>query len=83
MSRKKSKRYLKKISKKAGLPPGSLVHIGEEKGEKSKIEAIYYDEESCEFKEITAFEEVNPFLQRKGVTWINVDGVSDVSTVER
>jgi magnesium transporter len=80
---KKSKRYLKKISKKVGLPPGSLVHIGEEKSEKTKIEAIYYDEETCEAKELSSFEEAQNFLQRKGVTWINIDGVSDVAVVEK
>lgn len=83
MSKKKSKRYLKKISKKAGLPPGSLVHIGEEKKEKARIELIYYDEETVEKKEISSFEESSQFLSRKGVTWINIDGISDVSLVEK
>lgn len=83
MSKKKNKRFLKKISKKAGLPPGSLVHIGEEKSEKTKIEAIYFDEEICETRELTSFEEAEHFLQKKGVTWINVDGVSDVALIER
>lgn len=82
MSRKKGKRYIKKISKKAGLAPGSLVHIGEEKKEKPKIELIYYDEEFCIKKEIFSTEESSEYLSRKGVTWINIDGLSDISLIE-
>lgn len=80
---KESKRYLKKISQKVGLPPGSLVHIGEERKEKVKIELNYYDEEVCETKVLGSFEEAASFLQRRGVTWINIDGLSDVSIVEK
>ena len=43
---------LKKRSKKTGLPPGTLVHIGEKKIDKTKITVIDYDESHCEEKEI-------------------------------
>ena len=35
-------RLMKKISKKAGLPPGALVHVGEKKMEDVQIRLIYY-----------------------------------------
>lgn len=81
--KKRRKRYLKKISKKAGLPPGTLIHIGEEKKEQTKIELIYYDDESTEVKELSSFEQSSPYLMRKGITWLNIDGVSDVSLIEK
>jgi len=37
-------RLIKKRSKKAGLPPGTLVHIGEQKAEETRITIIDYDE---------------------------------------
>lgn len=37
-------RLIKRISKKAGLPPGSLVHIGKRKVEKTRITIMDYDE---------------------------------------
>ena len=44
-------RLIKKRSKKAGLLPGTLVHIGEKKTEEVKIKVIDYDEMHFEEKE--------------------------------
>lgn len=76
-------RLLKKRSVKAGLPPGSLVHIGEEKPLKPRITALHYNEEECRETEI---EDIGQYLSQKGtpnVTWINVDGISHAETVEK
>jgi len=40
----------KKRSRKAGLPPGSLVHIGEQKIETTRIHVFHYDEQRLEEK---------------------------------
>lgn len=64
-------------SRKSGLPPGSLIHIGERKREQTRITVIDYDETSCEEKEVKAVEECFPFKNTATVTWINVDGVHD------
>jgi len=45
-------RFIKKRSKKVGLPPGTLVHIGEKKTDKVRITIIDYDEANFEEKEI-------------------------------
>ena len=39
-------RRIKKHSRKAGLPPGTLVHIGEKKTEQVRITLIDYYEEN-------------------------------------
>jgi magnesium transporter len=36
------------LSKKPGLPPGTLVHVGEKEVEKVRLRIIYYDEENLE-----------------------------------
>jgi magnesium transporter len=45
-------RFIKRRSKKAGLAPGTLVHIGDHKTEKIKITLIDYDEVQLEEKEL-------------------------------
>ncbi len=77
------KRFMKKISKKAGLPPGTLVHIGEKKVEKTKIRIIDYDQVNLEEKEVGAIEASFPFKEKPTLTWINIDGLHDVTVVEK
>lgn len=66
-----------KRSKKAGLPPGTLIHIGEKKTEKVKITIIEYDEVHFYEKEVKTIEECFPYKDksRPAVTWINIDGI--------
>jgi len=45
-------RFMKMVSKKAGLPPGTLVHVGEKKSEEVRIRVIDYDADHIEEKEI-------------------------------
>jgi magnesium transporter len=75
-------RPIKKRSKKAGLPPGTLVHIGEQKAERVKITVIDYDEGRLQEEEIGTVEECFPFKDKPTVTWINVDGIHQVEILE-
>jgi magnesium transporter len=72
-----------KRSKKAGLPPGTLVHVGERKMERVKITVIDYDEKHFEEREARTVEECFPFKDKPTVTWINVDGIHDTSLIEK
>jgi magnesium transporter len=72
----------KKRSKKAGLPPGTLVHIGERKAEELKITIIDYDEVHFQEREIEKIEECFVFRDRPTITWINVDGLHQVEILE-
>ena len=76
-------RLIKKRSQKAGLPPGTLVHIGDVRVEGAKVTLISYDEAHAQETEVTAVEECASFKDKAGVTWINVDGVHQVEVVER
>jgi len=76
-------RLIKKISKKAGLPPGTLVHIGEKKTEKVRITIIDYDEQQIQEKEAKTIEESFPFRDKPTVTWINIDGIHQVEIIEK
>jgi len=75
-------RLIKKRSRKAGLPPGTLVHIGEQKAEEVRITAIDYDEARFQEKEIKTVEECFLFKDKPTVTWIHVDGIHEVEVLE-
>ena len=76
-------RQIKRHSRKAGLPPGTLVHIGEKKAEQIKITLIDYNEENVQERVVEAIEECFPFKETPTVTWINIDGLNSVETIEK
>jgi magnesium transporter len=76
-------RFGNRRSRKAGLPPGSLIHVGEPKAEKTRITIIDYAEESFQQKEAEKVEECFIFKETATVTWINVDGVHDSGIIGR
>jgi magnesium transporter len=76
-------RLVKRTSKMAGLPPGTLIHIGERKTEKPRITIIDYGEAQFEEKEAKKIEECFPFKDKPTVTWINVDGIHQVEIIEK
>jgi magnesium transporter len=76
---------LKKIKKSQiiGLPPGTLIHVGEQKMDRVRITVIDYDEEHYEEKEIKSIEECFPFRDSPTVTWINIDGLHEADIIGR
>lgn len=73
----------KKRSKKAGLPSGTLVYTGEKKDEKISIHVVDYDEVNFVESELTSVDACIPYKNKPTVTWINVDGVHNVSMLEK
>lgn len=73
----------KRRSKSAGLPPGTLVHVGEQKTERIKITLIDYDETHFKEKELAGVEDCLPFRDQPTVTWINIDGLHQTEGIER
>jgi magnesium transporter len=77
------RRFIIKRSQKAGLPPGTLVHIGERKAEKTRIRVIDYDEKQFQEMEAETIEVCFPFRDSSTVTWINIDGIHQVDIIEK
>jgi len=75
--------FVKKRAKKSGLPPGTLVHIGEKKAEEVKITVIDYDEANFQVKEMKGMEECLLLKDKPTVTWINVDGIHQVENIRK
>ena len=76
-------KLFKRASNRVGLPPGTLIHIGEEKVERAKVTIIDYDEDQFQEKEAKAVEECFPFRDKPTVTWINIDGIHQVEVMEK
>ena len=76
-------KLIKKRSIKSGLPPGSLVHIGERKVQTPKISIIDYDATKFQEEEIQAVEECFVFKDKPTMTWINIDGLHQTEILEK
>ena len=68
-------RLFRKRSDKAGLPPGTMVHMGEQRIETPRITMIDYDENHVLERQVEAPEDCLPFRDAATVTWINVHGL--------
>lgn len=76
-------RLFKRISKKRGLAPGSLVYVGDKQTEETRITLIDYNESQFQEKEVATIEECFPFKDKPTVTWINIDGLSNTDLMEK
>jgi len=76
-------KFIKKLSKKAGAAPGTLIHIGEKKIEQVRIRLIDYDAEELQEKELETIEECFPYKDEPTVSWININGIHDVETIQK
>jgi len=84
MKKDKSKfKVFKKRSSKAGLPPGTLVYVGEKKVESIRITFIDYDEQSFQEKQVTNIEDCLKLKDTSTVSWINIDGLHDIELLEK
>jgi magnesium transporter len=71
-------------SKKSGLPPGTLVHIGEEKTDRIRITLIRYNEREVHEEVIEGLDHLKeppPEDSERWVTWINLEGVHLPETI--
>jgi magnesium transporter len=73
-----------RITRKLGLDPGTLVHVGLQKDHNVRVTVIDYDAnghyKSWEPKEL---DECVPLKASNTVSWINIDGIHEVKVVER
>jgi len=69
-------------SAKAGLPPGTLVHIGEVAREKPRITIIDYSSADLAERVVTSIDEILPYKAKDSITWVNIDGLADVGLIE-
>jgi len=76
-------RVFKRFSKKAGLPPGEVVFVGEKKVEKVGASFINYNESFYDEGVIEDIGDCLSVLSKGTVTWINVIGVHDIDVIKK
>jgi magnesium transporter len=75
--------FLRKSVKKAGLPPGTVVFVGEQKVTEIRITIIDYDENQYAEREVKNIEECFPYKDTPSISWINIAGVHQVEVIEK
>ena len=80
---KKTSKFIKPRSKKTGLSPGTLVHVGDQKIETARISVMSYDQSRVEEKEFNRIEESFIYKDTEPVTWINIDGLHEIELIEK
>lgn len=74
-------KVMQKRSRKTGLPPGTLVHIGEKKSDQVTVQAFNYAGTRCDEQQGMALDALAPPAD-ESVTWINVGGVHKLEVLE-
>lgn len=67
-------------AQKRGLPPGALVHIGDDSGP-VRISVMDFDEKHVDEKQITDIPDLRQFKVGRTITWVNVEGLHDTAVI--
>jgi len=76
-------RIIKSRSQTRGLPPGSLVHIGEKKRDTTIMSLIEYGEEFFEQRELRLDDLSQLDREKAVIKWINVEGLHEVNILAK
>lgn len=70
-------------SEKSGLPPGSLIHVGETPESETRMSLIDYSKVNIKEQQIQSVEEILKYKDCDTVTWVIIEGLASVDIVER
>lgn len=73
---------LSTASEKAGMAPGTLVHVGEVINSGCHITVIDYDTEHFELRKNQSVEDILQYRHTDSLTWVVVEGLSEVGVIE-
>ena len=87
MKRNKNHKLAKKAGSsksklKAGLPPGSLIHIGEKLTDKSDLELISYNKDKIELFTSENPQKIFSRMDPNEFHWVNLDGLHNIELIE-
>lgn len=76
-----AERFHKRRSVKSGLPPGTLVHIGNDSERSAKISVIGYAPDRFEERQFSRIDQYLADSCTGAVVWVNVEGIHDVELI--
>ena len=72
----------KRLSFKAGMPPGTLVHIGKESNQQVSFSLVSYNTETAEEILVASVQQCVDAMKKGFMTWINVNGIHNTTVIE-
>lgn len=70
------------VSEKAGMMPGTLVHVGSVFEGDTKITIVNYNKDIIEEKSIHSIDELIEYKEKDNLTWVNIEGLKNVKIIE-
>lgn len=70
-------------TKKTGLPPGSVVYVGDKSTSEFTLEVIEYNEPELLGQTLKDIEECAPFINNERNTWINAVGIDHIDELKK
>ncbi|MBN1153367.1 magnesium/cobalt transporter CorA [candidate division KSB1 bacterium] len=77
------KRLIKKRVSSVGLPPGTLIHVGDKKVERVDIHVIDYDENKVDEMHFSDPDDLSDIIRNNHVSWININGLHNMDVIEK
>ena len=71
-----------RVSKKVGMPPGSLIHIGEDHSRETQISLISYGVRGVETRILDSVDALSHYQAGDAITWLNIVGLADIKAIE-
>lgn len=72
-----------KRSVKSGMPPGTLIHIGEQREREIRVSAMEYHARGCKEREINTLHECISHSDTTTVSWIDVEGLEEIDVIRQ
>lgn len=73
---------LTNTSDKAGMSPGTLVHVGEATENETRLSVVDYSKQYLEELGIESIDEIIRFEDTDTITWLNIEGLEDIELIE-
>ncbi|MGB5538867.1 MAG: magnesium/cobalt transporter CorA [Gammaproteobacteria bacterium] len=70
------------VSSKSGLPPGTLIHVGEVLATETRVSVVDYTRERCKEHVAHSIEDITQYRNTDSVTWVNVEGLINVELID-
>ena len=70
-------------AKEVGLPPGTLIHVGQKKAERPTVGVIDYGPQHFTTLNDIGVDEAGNFQKTDTVSWINLSGIHDIQIIEQ
>ncbi len=80
--KKAARKTVVSAAKKTGMPPGSLVYIGDREATTARVSLIDYNSDDLEVRTLSSIDDALMYRDGDSVTWVNVEGLTDIGQIE-